>query len=200
MHPSCGGALFTLYQVPRRSRVILGVMPSSRTLMKRTTIKKALGVTVLAVAVFTLVFWSKISEAFGPMKQDESYCLICYRHRVEKWVCGSKVRNDTATTEYSEWIDSFTPSDHDHLWTNSTTYYRGHWFGNTSIACGGVATVPRIFEQRSRLGEAESQQLASRYHELVRGQSPEIDFDELVRFVDIVVKNPNSLLRSDKSN
>lgn len=175
-------------------------MPSSRTLMKRTTIKKALGVTVLAASVVTLVLWSKISEAFGPMQQDESYCLICYRDRVEKWVCGSKVRDDTATNKYSEWIDSFTPSDHDHVWTHSTTYYRGHWFGNTSIACGGVATVPRIFEQRSRLGEAESRQLASRYHELVRGQLPEIDFDELVRFVDIVVKNPNSLLRSDKSN
>lgn len=168
--------------------------------MKRTTIKKALGVTVLAAAVVTLVLWSKISEAFGPMQQHESYCLICYRDRVEKWVCGSKVRDDTATNKYSEWIDSFTPSDHAHAWTHSTTYYRGHWFGSKSIACGGVATVPRIFEQRSRLGEAESRQLASRYHELVRRQSPEIDFDELVRFVDIVAKDPNSLLRSHKSN
>ena len=182
------------------TRVNLGVRPSSRTLMKRTTIRKALGVTVLAAAVVTLVLWSKISEAFGPMQQDESYCLICYRHRVQKWVCGSKVRDDTATTKYSEWIDSFTPSDHDHVWTHSTTYYRGHWFGNESIACGGVATVPRIFEQRSHLGEAASRQLASRYHQLVRGQSPQINFDELVRFVDIVVKNPDSLLRSDESN
>ena len=30
MHPSCGGALFTLYQVTRRSRVILGVMCQSQ--------------------------------------------------------------------------------------------------------------------------------------------------------------------------
>lgn len=168
--------------------------------MKRTTIKKALGVTVLAAAVVTLVFWSKISDAFGPMRQKESYCLICYRNRVEKWVCESKVRDETVTNEYSDWIDSFTPSDHAHVWSRSTSYNRGHWFGNTSIACGGVATVPRIFEQRTRLGEAESQQIVSRYHELVRGQSPQIDFDELARFVDVVVKNPHSLLRSDNAN
>ncbi len=168
--------------------------------MKRTTIKKALGVTVFAAAAVALVLWSKISEAFGPMQQHESYCLICYRDRVEKWVCGSKVRDDTATNKYSEWIDSFTPSDHDHMWTQSTTCYRSHWFGNTSITCGGVATVPGIFEQRSRLGEAESRQLASRYHELARGQWPKIDFDELVRFVDVVVKNPDSLLKSDRPN
>lgn len=200
MHVDLVAVLFSLYHVTRVSRVIAVVMPSGRTLMKRTTIKKALGVMVLAAALVTLVLWSKISEAFGPMQQEESYCLICCRERVEKWVCGSKVRDDTVTNEYSEWIDSFTPSDHDHVWAHSTTYYRGHWFGNTSIACGGFATVPRIFEQRSRVGEAASRQLASKYHELVRGQSPEIDVDELIRFVDVVVKNPNSLLRSDKSN
>lgn len=165
--------------------------------MKRTTIKKALGVTVLAAAVVTLVFWSKISEAFGPMRQEESYCLICCRDRVEKWVCESKVRDETVTNEYSDWIDSFTPSDHAHVWAFDTSYYRSHWFGNTSIACGGVATVPRIFEQRNRLGEAEAQQIASKYHELVRAQSPRIDFDELARFVELVVKNPQSLLKSD---
>lgn len=168
--------------------------------MNRTTIKKALGVTALAAAVVTLVLWSKISEAFGPMKQEESYCLICYRNRVEKWVCGSKIRDDTTSNEYSDWIDSFTPSDHKHVWAFSTIYDRGHWFGNTSIGCGGVATIPRIFEQRSRLGEAEAQQLASKYHELIRGQSPQIDFDELARFVNIVVENPNSLLKPDKAN
>lgn len=175
-------------------------MPSSRTLMKRATIKKALGVTVLAAAMVTLVLWGKISEAFGPMRQEERYCLICYRDRVEQWVCGSKVRDDTVTNEYSDWIDSFTPTEHEHVWAFDTSYHRSHWFGRTSIGCGGVATIPRIFEQRSRLGEAESQQLASKYHELVRGQSPQVDFDELARFVDIVVKNPNSLLKPGNSN
>ena len=168
--------------------------------MKRTTIKKTLGVTVLAAAVVTLVFWSKISEAFGPMRQEETYCLICYRDHVEKWVCESKVRDETVTNKYSDWIDSFTSSDHLHVWALNTSYYRGHWFGSTSIGCGGVATVPRIFEQRNRLGEAETQQIASRYHELVRGQSPQIDFDELARFVEIVVKNPHSLLKPDNAN
>lgn len=168
--------------------------------MKRSTIKKTLGITVVVVAVATLVFWGQISEAFGPMTQEETYCLICYRNRVEKWVCESKVREETFTNEYSDWIDSFTPSDHAHVWALSTAYHRGHWFGGTSIACGGVATVPRIYEQRKRLGEAESQQIASRYHEVVRGQSPKIDFDELARFVDLVVKNPHSLLKPENPN
>ena len=34
MHPSCGGALFTLYKVSRRSRVILGDYPTGPTAMK----------------------------------------------------------------------------------------------------------------------------------------------------------------------
>lgn len=167
--------------------------------MKRTTIKKTLGVTILATAVVTLVFWSKISEAFGPMEQDELQCLICHRERVEKWVCGSKVRDDIVTNKYSEWIDSFTLSDHEHVWVGHTSYHRSHWFGTTSIACGGIAIIPRIFEHRTHLAESETQQLASIFHELFRGQSPQIDLDELYRFENIVVENPNSLLKPDNS-
>lgn len=127
-------------------------------------------------------------------------CLFCYRDRVEKWVYGTKIRDDTTSIQYSNWIDSFTSSDHKHVWVHSTTYSRGHWFGNISIGCGGVTTIPRIFEQRKRLGEAQSQQLAAKYHELLTGQSPQIDFDQLARFVDIVVKNPHSLLKPGEGN
>ena len=168
--------------------------------MNRTTIKKILGIVVLAMAVVAIVFWSQISEAFGPMKQTELQCLICHRERVEKWVCGSKVRDDIVTNKYSEWIDSFTPSDHEHVWAGTTSYHRSHWFGTTSIACGGIATIPRIFEHRSHLGESESQQLASKFHELVRGQSPQIDFNELYRFENTVVEDPDSLFMPDISN
>lgn len=168
--------------------------------MKRSTIKKTLGVTILAMAVVTLVFWSQISEAFGPMKQNELQCLICHRERVEKWVCGAKVRDDIVTNEHSEWIDSFTPSTHQHLWIGHTSYNRGFWFGRTSIGCGGVATIPRIFEQRNRLGESESQQLAARFHQMVRRQSPKIDYSELDRFTAAVVENPASLLKPDNPN
>ncbi|WP_153555269.1 hypothetical protein [Roseimaritima sediminicola] len=168
--------------------------------MKRTTIKKTLGFTVLAIAVVTLVFWSKICETFGPMAQNELQGLICHRERVKKWVCGSKVRDDIVTNKYSDWIDSFTPSDHEHVWVGHTSYHRSHWFGRTSIACGGIATIPRIFEHRNQLGEAESQQLASKFHRLVRGQSPHIDLDVLHHFENAVVEDPNSLLTPDNSN
>ena len=87
--------------------------------MKRTTIKKTLGVTLVALAtlaVMTLVFWSRNSEAFGPMEQNELQCLIRHRQRVEKWVCGSKVRDHIVTNKYSDWIDSFNPVAHQHVW------------------------------------------------------------------------------------
>jgi hypothetical protein len=164
--------------------------------MKPTTIK-ILGVTILALAAVTLVFWSQISEAFGPMKQNQLQCLICHRERVEKWVCGSKVRDDIVTNEHSEWIDSFTPSDHQHVWIGHTSYNRHYWFGRTSIGCGGVATIPRIFEQRNSLGESEARQLAAKFHQLVNGQSPSIDFSELDRFTKAVAKDPAALLKTE---
>lgn len=165
--------------------------------MKRFTIKKTLGVTLVVMAVVTLVFWGRISEAFGPLEQKESQCLICHRERVEKTVCGSKVRDDIATNEYSDWIDSFTPSNHQHVWHRHTSYYRHSWFGGTTIGCGGIATIPRIFEQRSKLGESEAQQLAAKFHQLVRGQSPQIESPELSRFTKAVVEDPASLLKPE---
>ncbi len=185
--------------VNRRHPVTLNVMPLSRLLMKRTTIRKILGVTILAVAVFTLVFWSKISAAFGPMEQHELQCLICHRERVEKSVCGSKVRDDIVTNQYSDWIDSFTPTDHEHVWVGHTSYHRSRWFGSTSIGCGGIAVIPRMFERRADLGELESQQLVSKFHELVGGQLPSIDIDTLYRFENTVVADANSLLAPDKN-
>jgi hypothetical protein len=171
--------------------VMAGVMPLRRLLMERTTIKKILGVTILAAAVITLVFWSKISAAFGPMEQHELQCLICHRERIEKSVCGSKVRDDIVTNRYSDWIDSFTPTDHEHVWVGHTSYHRSRWFGSTSIGCGGIAVIPRMFERRADLGELESQQLVSKFHELVRGQLPSIDMDALYRFENSVVADAN---------
>lgn len=168
--------------------------------MKRTTIKQTVGLTILTVGLAVLLFWSRFSEAFGPMEQDELQCLICHRERVEKWVCGSKVRDDIVANEYSEWIDSFTPSTHEHVWSGTTSYNRSYWFGPTSVGCGGIATIPRIFEQRNSLGELEAQQLATRFHQLVRRQTPQIDFNELGRFTNAVVENPASLLEADDSN
>jgi len=166
--------------------------------MKRITIKKSLGVAVVSIAVATLVFWGQIAEAFGPMKQNETQCLICHRNRVQKWVCGSKVNDEITTNKYSDWIDSFTSSDHQHVWIGHTGYNRSHWFGGTSIACGGMPTIPRIFEQRTLLGELRAQQLVVRFHELIAAQSSTNDlgkrFDELDSFTKAVVDDPESLL------
>lgn len=166
--------------------------------MKRTLNKKTLGVAIVAMVAATLVFWGRISEAFGPMNQHETQCLICHRNRVEKWVCGAKVKDEITANEYSDWIDTFTPSDHQHVWIGHTHYNRSHWFGSTSIGCGGMPTIPRIFEQRTRLGEQKAQKLAARFHELIESQSSTKDlgklFSELDSFTKTVVDDPESLL------
>ncbi|MCA9146622.1 MAG: hypothetical protein KDB05_27780 [Planctomycetales bacterium] len=165
--------------------------------MKRITFAKLLATMLVATSVITVVFWDHISEAFGPMKQQGSQCLICHRKRVVKWVCGSKVNDAIITNEYSDWIDTFTPVDHEHVWLGHTGYHRTRWFGSTIIACGGVATIPRIFEQRSRLGEPKSQQLAARFHEVVENQSPQFNWNELNSFTQSVVDDPESLLQAN---
>ena len=115
-------------------------------------------------------------------------------------MCGAKVSDEITSNRYSDWIDAFTPLDHQHVWAGHTTYYRRYWFGGTSIACGGIATIPRIFEQRSSLGEIEARQLAARFHELVKGQSWKSDFGELHSFTKAVVDDPSSLLKNDETN
>ena len=52
--------------------------------MKQITVKKLTGVTIIALVVIAIVFWNRISEAFGPMEQNELQCLICHRERIEK--------------------------------------------------------------------------------------------------------------------
>ena len=108
--------------------------------------------------------------------------------------------DDITTNIYSDWIDTFTPLNHQHVWSRHTAYYRRYWFGGTSIACGGIATIPRIYEQRSSLGELDTQKLAARFHEVIKGQSAKIDFGELDSFTKAVVDDPRSLLKNDETN
>ena len=168
--------------------------------MKRTTFLQTLGVLLVCVTVITVVFWGQISESFGPMNQTESQCLICHRSHVVKSVCGSKVVDEITTNECSDWMDTFTPLDHQHVWLGGTAYNRTYWFGSKSIACGGMPTIPTIFEQRSSLGERKAQQLAARFQELVKSDSSKIDFTELDSFTKAVVDDPESLLKTDAPN
>jgi hypothetical protein len=165
--------------------------------MKLTKVAITLATLSAAIAVVTMVFWGTISESFGPMRQDELQCLICHRNHVKKWVCGAKVDDEITTNRYSNWIDTFTPLDHQHVWIGHTAYNRRYWFGRISIACGGMPTIPRIFELRNRLGEFEAQKLAAKFHDLVKNQPAKIEFGELETFTKAVVDDPRSLLKND---
>ena len=163
--------------------------------MKRSRFTKILLSLLFAVAMLTAFFWNQIAGAFGPMRQNESQCLICHRDRVEKWVCGSKVSDQITTNQYSDWIDTFTPAGHAHVWSGVSSLQRSYWFGGTSIGCGGIAAIPRIFEHRDDLGERKAQQLAACFHDLVDGPSSELDWSELDAFTQTVVDDPESLLQ-----
>ena len=158
--------------------------PDGCTPMKRTF----LAIILASSAIVSAAFW------VGPMRQNECQCLICHRERVEKWVCGAKIHDEITQNKYSDWMDTFTPPEHQHVWLTHTGYNRTHWFGRKSIACGGIPTIPRIFEQRNRLGELDAQTLATRFHELVKSQTPQSELDSFTR---TIVEDPNSLLKTD---
>lgn len=127
----------------------------------------AISCGLIAAAAIAL-FWTSIRDRFGPRTQHGSQCLICQRMRVEKWVCGEKVKDSISTTEYSDWIDSFEPKDHQHVWLVSSRTARSGWFGNESIACGGVNVISTIYSQRGVLGEDKARRVTSAFHRLVR--------------------------------
>ena len=105
-----------------------------------------------------------------------------------------QVNDDTTTNQHSDWVDTFVPIEHEHVWMGHTAYNRSHWFGRTSIACGGIGTVPTIFEQRNRLGEARAQKLAGEFHKLEKNSEPRFTFRELDAFTKTVIDDPESLL------
>ena len=73
-------------------------------------------------------------------------------------------------------MDTFVPIENEHVWMGHAAYNRSYWFGRTSIACGGIGTVPTIFEQRNRLGEVKTQKLAGEFHKLERTRSLDSHF------------------------
>lgn len=162
--------------------------------MKRIAIVPTLGLVLLLLVAVAFLGWTPLSEAFGPFTQNETQCLICHRDRVQKWVCGTQVKDVTSTNEVSDWMDTFTATDHQHVWSGHTSYSRSHWFGNTSIACGGIPAIPTIYRLRDQLGERQAQQLAVRFHDLINAQSATIDFQEVNTFTQAVAEDPESLL------
>ena len=138
----------------------------------------AISFVIVAVAAITF-FWTSFQDRYGPSTQHESQCLICQRMRIEKWVCGEKVMDSIRTNEYSDWIDSFEPKEHEHAWLVASSSYRLGWFGRTGIACGGVNVLSTIYSQRAVLGEDKARRVASAFHRVVR--SPGFESGQLKR-------------------
>lgn len=150
--------------------------------------------TIIAILIISTTAVCCVGYFFGPMEQRESQCLTCNRNRVEKWVCGWKTNDEISTNACSDWIDTFDTVNHRHMWMIHTTYDRRSWFGSTSVGCGGVATLSRIYEQRRLLGEQNAQKLVEKFHKLVMKPGSKIDFNELESFTNHVVNQPDSLL------
>jgi hypothetical protein len=163
-----------------------------------TKAKLLLAISLCAV-LGVFVFWGKICDTYGPMDQDELQCLICQRDRVKKSVCGSKVKDEITTNVYSDWIDTFVSSKHEHVWLGHTSYNRPYWFGSMSIGCGGIPALSMIFTRRAELGEQKAQKLVGKFHELVNTK-PEFDYRELDAFTSAIADDPDSLLDTKAAN
>lgn len=155
-----------------------------------------LGIGVVSAAV--LAYWPQFCEQNGPMRQDDSQCLICDRVRVEKWLRGEKVIDTISTHESSDWVDSFVSKDHDHVWLCASWTARSRWFGPTPIACGGVPVISSIYRKRSELGEETAQRLITEFHKLVRSRGEDRSLKTMDEFLDAALKDPNSLLQVDE--
>lgn len=145
--------------------------------------------------VYIATHWPEYCEQYGPMSYHSSQCLVCQRLRDEKWVCGAKVRDTITTNEYSDWVDSFVSKEHDHDWLISTRFTRSDWFGIESLGCGGIPTIAEIHRMRERIGEDSAKRLIIEYHKLVRARDENTPLKSLDEFLNVVIKDPKSLLQ-----
>ena len=136
--------------------------------------------------------WRWVAANHGPYSRQESQCLICHRERTVERVYGRQPLDQIETNENSDWLDTFVP-EHEHVWAVHTGYHRGHWFGGTLIACGGIPTLPTIYRQRDKIGEGHARRLVHKFHELVRTKGAD-HYKELDAFTDAVQNDPRSLL------
>jgi hypothetical protein len=98
-------------------------------------------------------------------------------------VCGQPVTDRVTTNELSDWVDTFVPAAHEHLWYSSSSSRREHWFGSRVIGCGpGMSAIPTIYRQRAELGEAEARRLAEQFHDLATTPGVEDRFAQLRAF------------------
>lgn len=162
--------------------------------MWSATKRRRLAGLLLAFMLAGVLGYPAFLEAFAPMKQNESQCLLCHRERVEKWICSTKVSDTTTANEYSDWVDSFYPAGHSHQWMISTNYYRGHWFGNKSIGCGGIATIAHIYRKRDSLGEQDAQRLIAKWHLFVAAKP---NLRAMDQFASTLASDPRQLLEND---
>lgn len=152
---------------------------------------------VLIAAAAIALFWTSIRDRYGPRAQHDSQCLICQRIRVEKWVFDKKVVDSISENEYSNWVDSFEPKDHQHVWLVSTSYRKNGWFGLQSIGCGGVPVISTIYSRREELGEQKARRLVSAFHRLVRSRGfVKGKLKPMDEFLETATHDPDSLLEA----
>jgi hypothetical protein len=142
--------------------------------------------------------WRWVAATYGPYDGRSSQCLICCRGREVERVCGRQVLDRIETNEYSDWVDSFVPPEHEHLWHGTSSSIRSHWFGGRVMACGfGMSAVPAIYRQRDELGEAEARRLVLKFRELATTPGMDDRFKELRAFEETVRNDPQSLLEDE---
>jgi len=185
------------------------MLPQTTTLMKQKTLTTLRHPDILrivrwmawalaiAIALGAWPAWRWFAYTYGPYTCTESQCLICHRERTIEVSCGRQTFDRIDTNEYSDWIDTFVP-EHEHVWLGHTDYYRGRWFGNKSIGCGGIPTLSTIYQQREKIGEDQARRLVLKFHELVRTRDVATDgLKELDEFTLAIHNDPESLLKEE---
>lgn len=151
----------------------------------------------ITLALLLGLSWPAFAARFGPMHGEFSQCQICARHRNMEVVCGRKVKDEITTTKDSDWIDTFVPPSHQHVWQVISSASRRAWFDGGEIACGKGGPLSVICSRRAQLGEDTCRQLVLRFHELVRHPAPAMDrYKQYDEFARAVSDDPGSLLTS----
>ncbi len=164
--------------------------------MKRWRLPLVLVFALLAAALLVWIRTDTFAERFGPMRYVESQCLLCDRHRNEKWLSTRKVVDQVIETDRSRWADTVSNPEHKHVWLAATHCERSRWFGSMSIGCGGVRTVYEIFVHRGEFDADEIREMFAELNQIV-GKMPPYDLKPLDEFSKRVEERAKTKASSD---
>jgi hypothetical protein len=119
-----------------------------------------------------LGFVPSILAAGAPHSLREAICMECGMRRELGEVCGWTTRDQVTHTESSHWAAPLVPPGHRHVWKTCSSEQRSHWFGMTTIACGGPGEGAFMAWQLARLGKpAEAERVYREYQSILQGKS-----------------------------